>query len=67
MYFLNLCERRSTGSRKDLAKRLEMSDSGIKRMINDLRDAGLLIEYSHEDRSYIRVKQSWVKDVFLSD
>jgi len=53
-YFLELCAKKKTGSRRDLADRLEMSESAVKRMIIDLRDAGMQIEYDFNSRSYVR-------------
>lgn len=53
-YFLELCDKRSTGSRKELANKLDMSESSIKRMINDLRDAGMDVRFDYGFRSYIR-------------
>jgi len=56
-YFLELCARGKTGSRKDLAATLQMSESGVKRMINDLRDAGVVIEYDAYSKSYVTVDE----------
>ena len=53
-YFLELCDKKATGSRKELANKLEMSESSIKRMICDLRDAGLKVEFDYSLRSYVR-------------
>ncbi len=51
-YFIELCKKSRAGTRKELATKLEMSESGIKRMITDLRDAGLNIEYDSLKRTY---------------
>ena len=51
-YFLELCKVQKTGSKHDIAGRLAMSESGVKRMITDLRNAGIPIVYSSVKRSY---------------
>ena len=56
-YFLELCDKGNTGSRKDLATKLDMSESSIKRMINDLRDAGIEIQFDYMTKSYIRIER----------
>ncbi|TAJ11145.1 HTH domain-containing protein [Marinilabiliaceae bacterium JC017] len=57
-YFLELCAKKKTGSRKDLAIKLQMSESAVKRMINDLREAGVDIEFDFMSKSYIRQKHN---------
>ena len=52
-YFMELCAKRKTGTRKEIAKRLNMSESGVKRMITDLRDSGIDIEFDHSIKSYV--------------
>lgn len=52
-YFLELCEKRDTGSRRDLGLKLQMSESSIKRMINDLKDSGVNVEFDYVAKSYV--------------
>jgi len=61
IYFLELCKQEKTGSRKEIANRFEMSDSGVKRMIRDLRDAGIKLEYNSTLKSYIRIENEQIK------
>ena len=55
-YFLELCEKRNTGPKREIAEYLQMSESGVKRMINDLREAGVQIEYNGVCKSYYIAK-----------
>ncbi len=57
-YFLELCDKQSTGSRRELVSRLGMSESSVKRMISDLRDAGIEIDYCNSNKSYRLVSES---------
>lgn len=54
-YFLELCDKEVTGSRKDLTQKLQMSESAIKRMISDLNDAGVEVKFDYNRRSYVKV------------
>ena len=52
-YFLELCVKGKTGTIKEVAQRLNMSESGVKRMINDIRNSGIDIKFDHSLKSYI--------------
>lgn len=65
-YFIELCQKEKTGSRQYIAERLNMSESGVKRMINDLRDAGVSIKFDFDKRSYIFECNSELKSISSS-
>jgi biotin operon repressor len=65
-YFIELCQKERTGSRQHIAKSLNMSESAVKRMINDLRDAGMDIKFNYEKRSYVLESNSQFRNVHSS-
>ncbi|MFA8435685.1 MAG: HTH domain-containing protein [Marinifilaceae bacterium] len=49
----DLAQRRCTGTPKELAQRLEVSERTLLRLIKALRDSGSPITYSRTTQSYI--------------
>jgi Mn-dependent DtxR family transcriptional regulator len=52
-YIKWLAERKATGGRKDLATKMDVSVSTVKRMIRNLRTNGTEIKYCRMRRSYV--------------
>lgn len=52
-YIKWLAKRKATGGRKELAQKMDVSVSTVKRMIRRLRFSGVEIKYSRTRRSYI--------------
>lgn len=51
-YIQVLALKKATGTCKELAQRLDVSESTIKRMIQCLREQGIPISYSKERKTY---------------
>jgi len=55
-----LIRRKATGTPQQLASRLALSKRQVFRLINDLKDMGLPVNYSHQRQSYVYDKEvSW--------
>jgi len=52
-YIKWLAKRKATGGRKDLANKMDVSVSTVKRMIRNLRTDGTNIKYCRMRRSYV--------------
>jgi biotin operon repressor len=50
---LKLAALKSTGSPGDLAKRFEISERSVKRIVKEMRDGGTEIRYSQTRMSYV--------------
>jgi biotin operon repressor len=50
---LKLAALRSTGEPADLAKRLEIGERSVKRLVKEIRDEGTEIRYSHLMETYV--------------
>ncbi len=53
-YFLEMCENRNSGTRKELAIKFGISESAVKRMISDIRDSGVGVKFDFALKSYIQ-------------
>jgi predicted DNA-binding transcriptional regulator YafY len=54
-----LIQRKATGTPKDLAEKLNVSESTIFRLLKFMRqDMGLQVDYSYQQRSYIYLPAS---------
>lgn len=51
-YIQVLALKKATGTCKELAQRLDVSESTIKRMIQCLREKGVAIRYSQDRKTY---------------
>ncbi len=51
--FLRLVALKCTGSPADLAKRFEICDRTVKRIVKEIRDEGTELRYSQVRRSYV--------------
>ena len=50
---LKLATLKSTGTPADLARRFEISERSVKRIVKELRDEGNALRYSQTRRSYV--------------
>jgi predicted DNA-binding transcriptional regulator YafY len=53
---MQLVRLRSTGTPSQLAMKFEISERSIKRIIRELREAGINIRYDYNSMSYIRIE-----------
>jgi biotin operon repressor len=48
----SLISKKATGNQKALANKLQISRSGLNKLLNEMREIGFPIEYSHKRQTY---------------